>query len=251
MDKKAAATSRCGQLVNFLVYIRDFFSKDVDEECPIIQKYEIDNLINYLSNVEDRGVVPIDCEGISFKVRASNMNPEPKLKYKTFDVILSMKYDWLEDGKIREKKTDDEKKNGVSEIYNCQIEIKAIDEDEGKHKKFSWHLDCEEEINGKYVHPHFHFHAGGRRISGLDPGRLLMISSPRIAYPPMDLPLAINFVIRNFIHSKEMAVQHAILTRDQYKSYIEKSVDNILKPYFKEVHDTIKSSDSHYFPILL
>jgi hypothetical protein len=67
----------------------------------------------------------------------------------------------------------------------------------------------------------------------------------------MDLPLAINFVICNFFHSKEMAEQNAILARDQYKSCIEKSVDSILEPYFKEVHDTIKTSDSHYFPILL
>ena len=251
MEKKTAATSRCGQLVNFLVYIRDFFGKEENEECPVIQKYEINNLINYLNNVEERGVVPIECEGISFKVRASNMNPEPKLKYKTFDVILSMKYDWLEDGKIRERKTDEEKKNGRVEIYNCNIEIKCVDEVEGRHKKFSWHLDCEEETNGKYVHPHFHFHAGGRKISGLATGQLLMISSPRIAYPPMDLPLAINFVIRNFFHSKEMIEQHAILSRGQYKSCIENSIDSILTPYFKEVHETIKTNDSHYFPILL
>ena len=250
MGNKLAATSRCGHLVNFLIFVRDFLDKERNEEPPIIQKYEINKLINDLSNTDDRDSVHIEFEGITFKVRASNMNPKPHLINKTMDVILSMKYDWLKDGRIREEKTEEERKKDSVEIYDCNIEIRATD-DNGQRVSFSWHLDCEEVINGKFVHPRFHFHAGGRKISGLDTGQLLMISSPRIAYPPMDLPLAINFIIRNFIHKNDMEDQYNILTHKQYTIPVKNSIVEILKPYFNEVHAKVDTNQSYYFPILL
>ncbi len=247
MGKRVA--SRCGQLVQFLELIKRFFCEAKEDSPAVVQKYEIDQLINYLNNVNDDGQVLIKCDRISFRVSASNMDAIPKIKGNKADVYLSMRYDWKNDYRIRERLTDEEKRKGT-EIYDCNIEIKAVEE-EGGHRKFSWHLDCEENTNGKFVHPHFHFHAGGRKISGLNTGRLLMLSSPRIAYPPMDLPLAINFVIRNFVHRDNMSEQYAILDNKEYKNAVKLSETNILKPYFKEVYEKIGSNENHYFPILL
>lgn len=248
MGKRIA--SRCGQLVQFLELIKRFFCEAKEDSPAIVQKYEIDQLINYLNKVDDDGLVNIKCEGITFRVRTSNMSPKPKIKGNRADVYLSMQYDWQSNSSIRERLTEEEKKESNVEIYDCNIRIKAI-EDDNVSRFFSWHLDCEENINGKFVHPHFHFHAGGRKISGLNTGRLLMLSSPRIAYPPMDLPLAINFVIRNFVHRDDMSDQYAILNNKEYKDTVKQSETIILKPYFKEIYEKIGSNENRYFPVTL
>lgn len=249
MGKKQAATSRCGLLIQFLELIKDFFCKAKQDAPAVVEAYEIDQLIHYLNNVEDTGLVNICFERISFRISTSSMNPIPKVKGNKANVCLSMKYDWNKNGSIREYPTDEERKRGC-EIYDCNIEIKAIEE-KGEYRKFSWHLDCEESTNGKFVHPHFHFHAGGKKISDLNTGQLLMLASPRIAYPPMDLPLAINFVIRNFVHRDEMSDQYAILHKDAYKTIVRQSELNILKPYFEEVCKKVGTEENRYFPVML
>ena len=179
------------------------------------------------------------------------MDPQPRLKGKKLEIILSLKYDWKKDGSIRENKTDAEKKDSNSSIYDCNIQIKGYEEEKGIRRIFAWHLDCEEETCGKYIHPHFHFHAGGKKIGGLKTGDLLMISSPRIAYPPMDLPLAISFIIHNFVHREDMAKQYEILNDKYYKWIVNESVKKVLKPYFKAVYENLGSSNHHYFPLSL
>lgn len=248
MGKKVV--SRCGQLVQFLELMKRFFCEAKEDSPAVVQKYEIDQLINYLNTLDDDGPVTIKCEGITFRVKTSNMDPKPKIKGNRADVNLSMKYEWLLNSSIRESLTEEEKKESNVGIYDCNIRIKAIEED-GVSRFFSWHLDCEENINGKFVHPHFHFHAGGRKISGLNTGRLLMLSSPRIAYPPMDLPLAVNFVIRNFVHRDGMSDQYAILNNIEYKNMVKQSENYILKPYFKEIYEKIGSNENRYFPVTL
>ena len=244
------ATSRCGQLVQFLELIKKFFCEAKEDLPVVVQPYEINQLINSLNNIVDSGQVTIKFDSITFRISTSSMGPKPKIKSKKADVILSMKYDWQSDFRIRERLTEEEKQKSVQDIYECNIRIKAIEED-GISRFFSWHLDCEDNTNGKFVHPHFHFHAGGKKISGLNTGRLLMLSSPRIAYPPMDLPLAINFVIRNFVHRNDMSEQYAILANKEYKRVVTQSEKSILGPYFKEICENLATSENHYFPVTI
>lgn len=239
--------SRASQLASFLELIKEYYCKEDERHEAVVKKYEIDELINYLNRADDNGRLPVKCDGITFTVRCSNMDPRPRLKGKTIDVILTLKYELTEDNRIRETKTKEEK-DGNIDIYECNIQIKGKSElDTGR--KFAWHLDCEENTDGKFVHPRFHFHAGGKKISGIETGGLLMISSPRIAYPPMDLPLAINFVIRNFVHRDEMSGHYAILKKKPYKEVVVKSELAIMKPYFCDVIEKLGTNQNHYFPV--
>lgn len=251
MDKVLEATSRNGQLVRFLEVIKEYFCKSNAEDGELIDSYQINQLINDLNNAEYGEILTVNCDSITFKVRASNMDPVPRLKGKTIDVILSMKYDWLTNGSIRETKNEEEKDNDLLSVYDCNIQIKGYDYEKGVRRKFAWHLDCEENIQGKFIHPHFHFHAGGKKLSGLGTGELLLISSPRIAYPPMDLPLAINFIIQNFIHQKEMSSQYRVLNDKYYKWILGQSINNILRPYFNDVVEKLDSNRCRYFPVML
>ena len=251
MGKKTEAESRGSQLVRFLELIKEFFCKASAEEGELVDSYQINQLINELNRAEDGEKLTVNCENISFKVRASNMDPSPKLKGKTIEVTLSLKYDWMKNGSVREVKSAEEKKDDNISIYDCNIQIKGYEEVKNVRRKFAWHLDCEENTQGKYIHPHFHFHAGGKKLSGLNTGELLLISSPRIAYPPMDLPLAINFIIHNFVHQEDMGAQYDILNQKYYKWMLGQSVKNVLRPYFNDLSDNLETTQNHYFPVML
>lgn len=65
----------------------------------------------------------------------------------------------------------------------------------------SWHLDRNvgdsEDASKHFVHPCYHFQYGGYRLPD-DLGRLLFVEPPRIAHPPLDAILAIDFVLTNY-----------------------------------------------------
>lgn len=54
------------------------------------------------------------------------------------------------------------------------------------------------------LHPLYHFHFGGRRMMNTiddgsgDLGDILLLAPPRIAHPPLDAVLAVDFVVGNF-----------------------------------------------------
>ena len=245
---KDSISSRGAQLVRFLQTVMHYFDDDGNGESSCIDLYEFNQLMNILNRLDENDTLTVDCSSLTFKVCLSNMDPSPKLKGKYLFVILSLKYDWQKGGDIRETKTEEEKKDTNMSIYDCNIQVKGYEEEKGIRRLFAWHLDCEETTVGKFIHPHFHFHAGGKKLSGLDTGSLLMISSPRIAYPPMDLPLAVHFIIRNFVHRDDMAHQYKILEDKSYKWIVNQSVKYILKPYFKKVYENVDSPFFHYFP---
>ncbi|RZK38278.1 MAG: hypothetical protein EOO61_08115 [Hymenobacter sp.] len=70
----------------------------------------------------------------------------------------------------------------------------------------SWHLDrnqgnIDEECK-HFAHPVYHFQFGGKHLHERGPdayGQLLFVEPPRLAHPPMDAILAIDFTISNFL----------------------------------------------------
>jgi hypothetical protein len=89
----------------------------------------------------------------------------------------------------------------------------------------SWHLDRhiegddgeEAEDEGirsgpSFVHPLYHFQLGGQRLwgsigQGLEYGNALFLEAPRIAHPPMDAVLGIDFVLTNFFPQARLGVR--------------------------------------------
>ncbi|MFJ5331476.1 hypothetical protein [Pectobacterium versatile] len=80
------------------------------------------------------------------------------------------------------------------------IEYSCLTTNGDKECKGSWHMDYHvQEGKPEYMHPDFHFHHGGRNISDLDDyGSLVILDNPRIMHHPLDIFLAIDFIISNF-----------------------------------------------------
>jgi hypothetical protein len=68
----------------------------------------------------------------------------------------------------------------------------------------SWHLDRNQGLIDDeckhFAHPIYHFQFGGNHLHSAGPyGQLLFVEPPRLAHPPMDAILAIDFTISNFL----------------------------------------------------
>lgn len=60
-------------------------------------------------------------------------------------------------------------------------------------------MDYDINNNQEYIHPHFHLTWGGDTMKGLGLGDVLLLPTPRISYPPLDIILGIDFVLSNFV----------------------------------------------------
>ncbi|PRX57368.1 hypothetical protein [Flagellimonas meridianipacifica] len=65
----------------------------------------------------------------------------------------------------------------------------------------SWHLDRQPDKSDSIsAHPAYHFQYGGKRLSLPNNayGRHLVLDSPRLVHPPLDIILGVDFVLSNF-----------------------------------------------------
>lgn len=96
----------------------------------------------------------------------------------------------------------------------------------------SWHLDRDEEneAHGKqeFIHPCYHFQYGGRHMQDAsDYGAALILESPRIAHPPMDAILGIDFVLTNYFNSSRLAFRE----EGDYSNLLRTAQARIWRPY--------------------
>ena len=73
--------------------------------------------------------------------------------------------------------------------------------------KCAWHLDKNIVEKGnnpsKFAHPDYHFQYGGDKVKNIqDYGEHLLLIVPRLAHPPLDGILAVDFVLSNYLGSK-------------------------------------------------
>jgi hypothetical protein len=88
-----------------------------------------------------------------------------------------------------------------------QVEFTARSKSLGDGWSQFWHFDTHDDQPGKPIpneaHPRFHLHHGGkamkarREVEGNCWGQTLELNGPRFAHPPMDLILALDFVLSN------------------------------------------------------
>jgi hypothetical protein len=77
-------------------------------------------------------------------------------------------------------------------------------ETESKENICSWHFDRhitdDESAPTEEAHPQYHFQHGGHAMKHLADslGKTLLLPAPRLAFPPMDAVLAIDFILSNF-----------------------------------------------------
>ncbi|PHS01160.1 hypothetical protein SAMN04487868_111130 [Marinobacter salarius] len=97
----------------------------------------------------------------------------------------------------------------------------------------AWHLDRH---IGKHVskdaspaHPHYHFQHGGNRLNNeiKESGQALIIEAPRIAHPPLEATLGVDFILSNF-KSKDWA---RISEDHQYRNIVRQTQNHCWSSY--------------------
>ncbi|GAB3761442.1 hypothetical protein [Spirosoma pomorum] len=81
------------------------------------------------------------------------------------------------------------------------------------------------------VHPRYHFQMGGQKVwssPSYEFGSQLILETPRIAHPPLDAVLAIDFVLANY-YSNTWASLHK--SDGQYSDLIETAQEVFWRPY--------------------
>lgn len=195
------------------------------ESGNFIELFRLNNIIGHNNDI----FYHYNSEDIVFNVTTSGMDAKPTVK--KISVTLNTKYTLVE----ALSNTSD-----IFEDYSWNIYIKGYpginDNPEEFSNFFCWHLDKEVNTDGNFSHPYYHFHAGGNHLHDRDIGDLLMISSPRIPHPPMDIFISIHFIITNFFSAKDFPEQKKILIDENYISIIERAQKRVLDPYFSTIN---------------
>lgn len=190
-------------------------------------------------------------EGIAFHTLTTGMNANPATKKNKLDLYLTLSFEFNSDGKEVEE---------IIKHYALNLHIKGVQKNNPSNHDFGWHQDGFEEMRLdvkrkkkrklQFIHPYYHFHAGGKAINGKGPGSLIILSSPRLPHPPMDIVLAVNFVICHFFSTHEMrfAGEMDIFADDDYKQLVERSAMRLYRPYYEEIRNHV--TQSKYAPLL-
>lgn len=190
-------------------------------------------------------------EGIVFHTLTTGMNANPAMENQKLDLYLNMAFEY------HSEEVDIDRK---MKHYTLNLHIKGVQKNSTSKHDFGWHQDGFEEMrldtDGKkkklqFIHPYYHFHAGGNAIAGKGPGSLMILSSPRLPHPPMDIVLAVNFVICQFYSTQEtrFADEMGIFEDDDYKQLIERAAVRLYKPYYEEIQrNLIKSKFAPLLP---
>lgn len=202
--------------------------------------------------LEQHGVIPSSSPLYELINSLARTNPQRGLSYKLFRLeFLKVSDKQL----IRNDKWD---KSGLSVYLNLDISLiangefkfgdvessvveivyEAYSEDNMGLAIGAWHLDYHKHDSGcgepDFIHPSYHFHHGGRAIkdSISDYGNLLIMDAPRLMHPPLDLFLAVDFLLTNFL---EKRVWQNLRADSSYQEIVQDSQRNWWKEYFQQL----------------
>lgn len=120
----------------------------------------------------------------------------------------------------------------LSEMVSC-LELNILVMTEDRNMISSWHFDRHIYADGdgepEEAHPLYHFQYGGKNLQPLqgDHGRILVLTSPRIGHPPMDIVLALDFVLSNF-SAKDWKL---LRSKSEYVRKVKQAQHRFLFPY--------------------
>lgn len=212
--------------------------KDLKELVTIIRsEQDILNCIDILplesaiNEMTISGKAFYDINGLTFKINKKIKKTKPDVD--KISIILNNKVSYINSG--TEISIGD---------YNLDLLIYGFKQSDKY--QFCWHLD-KHITKGKdrYSHPVFHFQAGGNLASNVSSiqSNNLYIGSPRISHPPMDIFLAINFILNNFYDNKTYSFVKALLNDIRYCEIIKRAQSRIVDPYFNGIVDPYAHRD--------
>lgn len=155
-----------------------------------------------------------ECKVAKLKFNIQNIPRNTKPQVSLLEVLLDVFY--VETG------------NFDIPISQYSFRITTIGQNETGHVKSSWHLDFDNNDSQEYIHPHFHLTWGGETIKNMNLGDVLLLPTPRIPYPPLDIILGIDFVLSNFVLA---STYKQIQSNSQYKSAVRNAQEKYWKPY--------------------
>jgi hypothetical protein len=121
--------------------------------------------------------------------------------------------------------------------FSLQFLIKHIDSANIELKcafRFERHIFNVGDGTPEFWHPLYHFQYGGKELmedKDFDPGKVLFMGAPRIMHPPMDIVLAIDFVLGNF-YSKEKLGLVKLYQDTEYIEVVERAKKRFWRPYY-------------------
>ena len=246
-NKKAKLAQEEDNVVAANNEYRQIFA-DIRSLERLIEKYQLNRIIeteslnNMVGKEKDFSKCSIE---VIFNVTSSSQKPNPKVKFLNISMVLNYEFN-----KNKDKTHDTFSK------YGFNLAIKGYNKETDQDKKyFCWHLDREPQTDGRFIHPLYHFHAGGSLMSNKVDEAYddFVISSPRLAHPPMDVILSIHFLIQNFINGNEIKEKIELLSDDDYINIIERAQKRVLDPYFDSISDKTKQYEdynkSNLFPL--
>ncbi|MGH2666711.1 hypothetical protein [Flavobacterium sp.] len=132
-----------------------------------------------------------------------------------------------------ESKKDDYKQDPIKSLgVNITVNAFYNNGEDIKEANCSWHLDKGSPENALFSHPEYHMNFGGSHMvkQGDIFGNLLLLSSPRILHPPMDIILSCDFIIRNFYTKSN---HQKITLHPKYLEIVENAKSRYWQPYSK------------------
>lgn len=105
----------------------------------------------------------------------------------------------------------------------------------------SWHIDRHIGDEESYFpHPLYHIQYGGKAMTEnetINYGNTLLIDSPRIPCPPVDLALAIDYVLANYYGKIWFDFREDL----RYREAISFSQKSMWRPYYKSLSDILSN----------
>ena len=125
-------------------------------------------------------------------------------------------------------------------VRSLNFDIQLIGSSTVSKSMMSLHLDKHSQITnptdgeGDYLHPEYHFTFGGRKMEDAhhqnywDFGQTLIMRSPRLMHPPMEIILGIDFILNQFIPREYIS---DLLGKPEYQNIVKEIKKVIWRPY--------------------
>jgi hypothetical protein len=128
---------------------------------------------------------------------------------------------------------DDNAPDNPFSSLSGDIIVTGVTADRQKTLKCAWHLDKHIREVGDaepaLAHPEYHFQHGGKNIRLLgDYGLHQILESPRIAHPPLDAILLVDFILSNYCGSEWKKLR---LEDSTYKELVVSAQERYWAPY--------------------
>lgn len=179
-----------------------------------------------LQNSQNTNEWRYECDNLKFTVEGAVAGTIPQ-KISLIEIFFSISSTGV-------FSNDDICRNPLSKL-NFDIELEGFCESEDKIDNYfaSWHLDKHiQSSQCYYIHPEYHLTFGGNKLEekGVDNfGSTLILPAPRVAYPPMDVVLGIDFILQNYFPFEKIS---KLLDESKYKEIIFNSQQRLWKPYY-------------------